>query len=103
VVTEVSDNSFVEWRLLSPENTLIRSWNDGLAVVYGSLGGETHLLSPLAGEILRLLATGPHTPEMLLRNLAEVFEDHDSAGALDTIETVLSELRNIDLISSGPN
>jgi PqqD family protein of HPr-rel-A system len=96
-----SVNRQTGWTVLSPGNILTRSWNDdGLVVVYSGLNGNTHLVSPLAGEMLRLLMTGSRTSETLLRDLADVFENHDEDRALDIIGTVLSELRNIHLISS---
>lgn len=100
----ISDQRHLRWTVLSPEDILLQSWDDDhCAVVYSGRSGDTHLVSPLACEILRLLTKAPHTSEMLLRGLTEAFEDHDEPDALDIIEAVLFELQSIDLISSDQN
>ena len=87
----------------APSSNLIRSWDDDLSVVYGGACGDTHLLTPLAGEILRLLAQGSGTSDMLLRDMADIFENHDRDRALAIIEKVLSELQSIDLVFNDTN
>jgi PqqD family protein of HPr-rel-A system len=96
-----SERKSAVWALMSSGDVLFRSWDDdGLVAVYDGLSGDTHLVSPLAGEILRLLKTGPLTPEMLHRHLAAAFEDRDDAdAALDMIRTALSQLQDIHLVS----
>lgn len=39
-------------------NLLTKSWQDGV-VVYNLDSGNTHLLNPIAGEVLKLLADAP--------------------------------------------
>ena len=91
------------WSLASPEDTLFWSWDDELAVVYNGVSGDTHLVSALAGEILRILKTGSRTPEMLYDHLADAFIDLDTDAALDIIRTMLSQLQDIHLVSGHQN
>ena len=92
------------WEVLSQKNIKIRSWSDeGGVVVYNGFSGDTHLVSSLSGEVLRLLMMQPRTSKMLFHDLSDVFEGHDGDHALDIIESVLSELKNIHLISNLPN
>lgn len=88
---------------MAPEDTLSWSWDDELAVVYNGTSGDTHLVSALASEILRLLKTGSKTPEMLHDHLADAFRDLDTDAALDIIQTVLSQLQDIHLVSGNQN
>lgn len=75
----------------------MRSWDDGV-VVFDAVSGDTHLLSQFAGEILQLLEQRPLTSVSLARELAKIFTDWDEDEAPAVLESVLSELQNIDLI-----
>lgn len=85
------------WSLLDPEKLQLRSWDSG-TVVYNGLSGDTHLLSPLAGDILSQLKTAPATGEQLLSAMKDHFVEDNCDEALDIIETILHELQAIDLV-----
>ncbi len=97
------ERSFVQWTVPSSDGILLRTWDDGLTVVYSNISGDTHLLSPIAGEVLCLLKSDSHSSESLLLELEETFSGQDTESALDTIETILSELNSINLVSSAKN
>lgn len=103
MATDRSERERVAWTLVSPEEPLFYSWDDELAVVYSGASGDTHLVSALAVEVLRLLETGPRTPEMVYEHLADAFRDHDAGAALDIIWEVLSQLQDIQLVSAHQN
>lgn len=86
------------WSPLDPDNLQLRSWDSG-TVVYNGLSGDTHLLSPLAGDILQQLKTSPATCEQLLGALPDHFrEQKESDETLDIIEIILHDLQAIDLV-----
>lgn len=97
------ERNTIQWTVPSSDSIRLRVWDDGLTVVYNDISGDTHLLSPVAGEILCLLKSASHSSESLLLELEEVFSAQDTECALDAIETVLSELENINLVSSAQN
>lgn len=90
--------------MLSPaEGIPFIVWDDGLTVAYSNASGDTHLLSPLAGAILSLLAVKAHSSWSLLQELPGGFFEQHSVDALDSIEAVLSELASINLILCAQN
>lgn len=89
------------WSAL-PSNQ-IRSWDDGFAVVYSGACGDTHLLTPLAGETLRLLMQKARTLECLLQDMADIFENQSRDQALGIIENILFELQKRHLVVDDPN
>lgn len=103
VVDWGQEGKHVQWTIPSSDAILLRVWDDGLTVVYNNISGDTHLLSPVAGEVLGLLKSGSHSSESLLLELEDTFSDHDSGSAQDMIEAILSELKNINLVSSTQN
>ncbi len=72
-------------------------------VVYNNISGDTHLLNPVAGEVLCQLKSASHSSESLLLELEEALSTQETASALDMIETILSELEKINLVSSAQN
>jgi PqqD family protein of HPr-rel-A system len=81
----------------------VQSWGEDFSVVYSGASGDTHLITSLAGEILRLLAQRSATPEMLRQEMADIFENHDKDQAQVLIENILSELQNLYLVFNDSN
>jgi PqqD family protein of HPr-rel-A system len=87
------------WSCAGPDRLLVRSWSGEEGVVYDTLSGDTHLLEPLALELLRQLVTGvPRSARALLDELADLIEDTGPASALAAIEQSLESMRRAGLV-----
>ena len=84
------------WRVA---NLLTKSWRDGV-VVYNLDSGNTHLLTPIAGQVLKLLADTPADATTIARRLAGQI-DLDSDRELDyNVASLLNHLDSLGLIES---
>jgi len=80
-------------------NLLTKSWPDGV-VVYNQDSGNTHLLTPIAGQVLKLLADEPADAPTVARRLAGQI-DLDSDLELDyNVASLLNHLDSLGLIES---
>jgi len=78
-------------------NLLTKSWQDGV-VVYNLDSGSTHLLNPIAGQVLKLLADAPADATTVARRLAGQI-DLDSDLELDyNVASLLNHLDSLGLI-----
>lgn len=95
----MDSNEPITWRVKHPEKILHQYWEgEDCVVVYDGTSGNTHLLSLFAGEVLGLLMSDSHTVDSLLLAFSNDLSGADDSSATGTIENVLSELRNIDLV-----
>jgi PqqD family protein of HPr-rel-A system len=91
------------WCSAGRERLLIRSWSGEEGVVYDKLSGDTHLLEPLALELLqRLEPDVARNSRALLDGLAELIADDDRDSALDAIERSLESMRRVGLVVASP-
>jgi len=75
----------------------MKSWEDGV-VVYNLDSGNTHLLNPIAGQVLKLLADAPADATTVARRLAGQI-DLDSDLELDyNVASLLNHLDSLGLI-----
>jgi len=80
---------------------LTKSWQDGV-VVYNLDSGNTHLLNPIAGQVLKLLAHGPADATSIARQLAGQI-DLESDAELDyNVASLLNHLDSLGLIEPIP-
>jgi len=87
------------WSCAGRERFLVRSWSGEEGVVYDKLSGDTHLLEPLALELLQRLGTGaPRSARALLDDLGNLLEDAGSGSALAAIEQGLESMRRAGLV-----
>ena len=86
----------MQWHAVSPEFLVIRELDGELAVLNG-LTGNTHLLEPLAAEVLRtlMMAAGGLTASELVTRLAEAHDTREDW--LKSIEAALSEFQRLGL------
>ena len=87
------------WSCAGRDRLLVRSWSNEQGVVYDTLSGDTHLLEPLALELLQQLTPGvPRSARALLDGLANLIEDTAPESALDAIEQSLESMRRAGLV-----
>ncbi len=87
------------WSCAGRDRLLVRSWSGEEGVVYDTLSGDTHLLEPLALELLQQLAPGvPRSARALLDELADLIEDTAPESALAAIEQSLESMRRAGLV-----
>ena len=87
------------WSCAGRDRLLVRSWSGEEGVVYDTLSGDTHLLEPLALELLQQLTRGvPRSASALLDELADLIEDTASESALAAIEQSLESMRRAGLV-----
>ena len=82
-------------------NLLTKSWQDGV-VVYNLDSGNTHLLNPIAGQVLKLLADGPADAATIARQLACQIELESDAELDYSVASLLNHLDSLGLIEPIP-
>ena len=93
----MSSPSALRWRSISPDAIVWREW-DGEFVVRNERSGSTHLLAPLAGEVLQALLEADGA--MSLAEIAARLGDPSATDMPDqyaTIDAVLSEFKRLGL------
>jgi PqqD family protein of HPr-rel-A system len=81
----------------STDRFLIVTWSDE-AVVYDSRSNETHLLEPLAVEVLSLLRSSPMAQNELMSRINELTIPDAETSLEDLTDTALLGLRRIGLV-----
>lgn len=71
-------------------------------VVYHLDSGNTHLLNPIAGQVLKLLADGPADATSIARQLAGQIDLESDAELDDNVAGLLSHLDSLGLIEPVP-
>jgi PqqD family protein of HPr-rel-A system len=91
------------WSCVARDRLLVRSWSGEEGVVYDTLSGDTHLLEPLALELLqRLEPDVPRSARALLDDLADVVVNDDAISALAAVEQSLESMRRAGLVVASP-
>ena len=91
------------WSGASRERFVIRSWSGEEGVAYDTFSGDTHLLEPLALELLRHLEPNvARSTRVLLDDLADALEDGASESALAAVEQSLEAMRRVGLVVALP-
>jgi PqqD family protein of HPr-rel-A system len=82
------------WKIGDPSGLCWKIW-DGECVVFDGRSGETHLLNPLAVEVLQTLEQGPADGSHLTRLIASTLAleaEPDLARAVDEVLARFDEL-----------
>jgi len=91
------------WSCADRERFLVRSWSAEQSVVFDMLSGDTHLLEPLALELLRRLDAGvARSARALLEDLADGVEDTPAEAALAAVEHSLASMWRVGLVIASP-
>lgn len=83
-----------EWRTIE---FVRKSWPDG-DVVYNRLSGNTHLVSPLAAQILDHLSQHPTDSSEIARNLAAENGIEVADDLITSVEELLANLEVLGLV-----
>lgn len=87
------------WSKVSSESLLFKEWDDDSSCVVFDPGcGDTHLLEPLASEILRLIDRAPCSSELLAEHLGPLLEDVEPANVIDLIDSCMATLEGAGLV-----
>ena len=78
-------------------NLLSKSWQDGV-VVYNLDSGSTHLLNPVAGQVLKLLADAPADAPKIACQLACQINLESDLELDYNVATLLNQLDSLGLI-----
>jgi PqqD family protein of HPr-rel-A system len=71
---------------------------EGLAVFFDSISGNTHLVDDLAIKILKLLSVSPLSSESIKKECIDQIDHMSSIEQDQFLEGVLFELHSLDLI-----
>ncbi|RRQ22855.1 HPr-rel-A system PqqD family peptide chaperone [Thiohalobacter thiocyanaticus] len=76
------------------------AWVDwgGEVAIYHRGSGDTHLLDPLAAELLRALESGPRSDADLVSLLSELVSPEPERPPQALAETILGELKRLNII-----
>ena len=88
------------WKPLGFSPALERAWPDGVAI-YNPLSGETHILDPLAHEVLDLLGRQELSGSEIADELARMAGE-DLPELPDVVDRLLTELDRLGLIEAVP-
>lgn len=92
------------WAPASPGDLIFRAWSDeGEAVLFNPVSGDTHLVDDLGIELLRLLQQEPQEVVTLAGKLSVFFQDVDSVGIADHVDATLRSFQHLGIVvSSAP-
>lgn len=94
-------DSAVDWICAAHESLLTEQWPH-FSAIYDRRTGETHILSALPAEILRLLRGGARSETAIIREIAQ---DHDLVIDADwqaNVHKSLMHLRSLGLVEQTP-
>jgi PqqD family protein of HPr-rel-A system len=88
------------WSLIAPGQLRFRSWDEeGLAVVYNTASGDTHLIESPGIEILQLLQASPHTVNGLAHAMQAMQPVSEPCDLAPYVTQTLQQLMAIGLVS----
>jgi PqqD family protein of HPr-rel-A system len=80
-------------------NLLTKSWEDGV-IVYNLDSGSTHLLNPIAGQVLSFLVAAPANATNLSRRLAAQIDLESDAELDQNVKDLLDQLDSLGLVQA---
>lgn len=85
------------WQVCGPAALARVDW-DGEVAIYHRGSGDTHLLDPLAAELLRALESGPRSDADLVSLLSELVSPEPARPPQALVEDILGELKRLNII-----
>jgi PqqD family protein of HPr-rel-A system len=87
----------LNWCVVPGASLRWKIWDDH-CVVFNGVSGQTHLLDPVGGLLLRSIEEGCSDSEELFRRLAELLDVELTAEVRSTLEQMLWQLDELGLI-----
>lgn len=87
----------MKWRAISAQQLHFRSWGDEF-LVYNGLSGDTHLLGPVAAQVLLRLQEAPLDAAGLIEVLAPLMQTGEDEALMTEVEHLLVDLGSLELI-----
>jgi len=88
------------WIRLGFDQHLICTWSDG-TVLYNTLSGQTHVLSPGASNALRAISDMPATTDALFDAMVRALPDSDVDALRAELDELLPEMARLGVIAPG--
>lgn len=88
----------MKWQVLDPEALHIRTWDDEV-VVYEATSGNTHLLDTMAARVLETLTAAPADSKAIAQALSHFWPQAPAELLQEQVDTMLTELAGISLIT----
>ena len=85
------------WQVSGAAGLAWVGWDEEVAV-YHRGNGDTHLLNPLAAELLRALERRPRSEADLVSLLTELVSPEPESPPAEVVEAVLGELSRLNII-----
>ena len=82
----------------STESLFCRQWIIEETVVYNVASGNTHVIGPVAAQILRRLEQRPSTASQLAENIAFEFNVESDQEVVEHVERLVSNLEELGLV-----
>ena len=98
----MSDSSAL-WSSIPAEQLKFKSWDgeDGLAVAYNTLTGDTHLIEEVTLRLLGIISHSPLSVEALGRQLTDFFIEHDEKMIQEYLFDSLMQMKDIGLVTDA--
>lgn len=93
----MSASNATKWAVLAHARLYWQSW-EGEHIVYNSASGDTHLLDPVAAQVLQTLQREPMELATLMREVADTLDIDLDDELLAYMEAALSELGKLELV-----
>jgi len=88
------------WQLTAPGELRWVQWGDEWLLYHGA-SGDTHLLEPLAAEVLQALKRAPSTAAGLIEDLARDGDAETRRRLSDYIDSLCATLARLGVIEPG--
>lgn len=88
-----------DWRAVAPAALCWADWGDDISL-FNADTGETHLLSPVPAELLRILCEHPSGQDWLAGRLANLCDCADDAPWREQVVAILHRLAELELIET---
>ncbi len=92
-----SENPSTKWHVPDDNQILLEEWNDE-AVVYNSNSGETHQLSRLSVDVLKLIQTQPVSFDALIKSIRILYQVEDNYDLVRQLEELILQFDTLGLI-----
>ena len=87
------------WSRSDPARFRVKDCDDDGAVVYDTIAGDTHVVDPLAMELIHMLTeSAPRTATALVAGVAPLFDGETGAAIAAAVDEGLAQLQRLELV-----